>query len=451
MGANVDMVVQWLAQNTGKTVIKSPKVQCQLMITSSKKLSKRAAITLVYRALALEGFSVTESSNAIYITPEGQEPKMNPELLEAGSKDIPDGRQRLVKIFTLRHIQPAELKEKVRAVLSDKGVIECDDLAKQVIVTDYNENLRLLGELIKEFDVAASDTVIQIYPLKYADAEEVGNLIGLILNGSASALRLIGPGAFFRLGRAAALRLRPGAPPAPPGGESPGGMIAGMPGGMPGGRPSPGPSSSSGPAGPGIGSQITAPQVRIWPDRVANRLIVSAAKSRLPEVERLVEILDSEKPEDVCVRIIPLKNVTAVDLVKEIGPLYQRLAGKTRKDIVEVGANDRSNSLIVLSSEANFKIIEKLVTSLDTEDAQEKVVRTFVLKNADAEDVAKQLQDLNQDQGSRSRYAYYFWLLDVGQRPQEAQRGGRPPAKFAGHPGPAGPDGRHRQDDPRAG
>ena len=404
MGANVDMVVQWLAQNTGKTVIKSPKVQCQLMITSSKKLSKRAAITLVYRALALEGFSVTESSNAIYITPEGQEPKMNPELLDAGSKDIPEGRERLVKIFTLRHIAPAELKEKVRAVLSDKGVIEVDDLAKRVIVTDYNENLRLLGELIKDFDLETSDTVIRIYPIRYADAEEVGNLIGMILNGAAAAA---GPG-----GKAAASGGGgggpSGGPSGGPGGDMSGGMMPGMPGGMPGGRSSPGGSASSAASGPGIGSQITAPQVRIWPDKVANRLIVSAAKSRLPEVERLVEILDTEKPEDVSVRVIPLKNVTAVDLVRELAPLYQRMAGKSRKDMVEVGANDRSNSLIVLSSEANFKVIENLVLSLDTKEAQEKVVRTFVLKNADAEDVAKQLQDLNQDQNA-NRYPYYFF------------------------------------------
>jgi type II secretion system protein D len=414
MGANVDMVVQWLAQNTGKTVIKSPKVQCQLMITSSKKLPKRAAITLVYRALALEGFGVTESSNAIYLTPEGQEPKMNPELVDTASKDIPEGRQRLVKIFTLRHIQPAELKEKVRAVLSDKGVIECDDLAKQVIVTDYNENLRFLGELIKEFDLDASGTVVQIYPLKHTDAEEVGNLISLILNGSSSASASSGRASSSGSGGGGPAASSGSPPSGGPGGESPGGMIAGAPGGPPGGRPSPGGSSTSAPSGPGIGSQVTAPQVRIWPDRVANRLIVSAAKSRLPEVERLVEILDTEKPEDVCVRVIPLKNVTAVDLVKEIGPLYQKLAGMSRKDVVEVGANDRSNSLIVLSSEANFKIVEKLVTSLDTEDAQEKVVRTFVLKNADAEDVAKQLQNLNQDQNAR--YPYYYFRSSMSEQ-----------------------------------
>src|SRR5579862_2343988 len=103
-GANIDMVVQWLAQTTGKTVIKHPRVQCQLTITSSKKLTKREAITLVYRALSLEGFTATESSNAILLTPEGQEPKMSPELIDATRKQIPEGRQRLVKIFPMQHM-----------------------------------------------------------------------------------------------------------------------------------------------------------------------------------------------------------------------------------------------------------------------------------------------------------------------------------------------------------
>ena len=34
-GANIDMVVQWLSQTTGKSVLKHPQVQCQLTITSS--------------------------------------------------------------------------------------------------------------------------------------------------------------------------------------------------------------------------------------------------------------------------------------------------------------------------------------------------------------------------------------------------------------------------------
>jgi type II secretion system protein D len=268
-GANIDMIVQWLAQTTGKSVVKHPKVQCQLTIMGSKKLPPREAVILVYRALALEGFTVIESAKSILIVPEGQEPKMSPELLPSAANTIPEGRERLMKIFTLKHMSPSEMKEKIKVVLSDKASVDADDRAGQIMVTDYNDNLLLAGDL------------------------------------------------------------------------------------------------------------ITA--------------------------------LDSDNPLDIAVRVIPLKNVNAQDLVKEVTPLYQKMSGKSAKDAVEIAANDRSNSLLVLSSAANFEAIEKVIAGLDTEDAQERTMQTFPLKNADAQDVAKQLQDLYQDQDNSSRYPFFIF------------------------------------------
>ncbi len=397
--ANIDMVLQWLSQNTGKPVIKSPTVQCQLTIASPRKVPKREAINLIYRALALQNIAVTEASDAIYITREGQEPKLNPVVLGATQKTIPEGRQRIVKIFQLSHVSPGEIKEMVRSALSPQGTIETDDRANQLIVTDYNDNLRLLAELIQEFDVASSDTVIKIFPLHYAGADDIANLIGLILNaqaGAAGAAPKPSPGG--------------GAPPVMHGpiqiGGPPGMMMASM-----------SHSASSAPA-LGIGSQVSAPQARIWPDRTANRLIVSAAKAKLPEIQRLIDILDVQKPQDVSVRVVSLKHVGATDLAKELSPLYQRMSGRSPKDSIDVAADDRSNSLIVLSSEANFKAVETLVAALDTEEAQEEVVRTFVLTNADAQDVAKQLQDLNKNQ-QNSEYPYYIFFPSSPQQNQK--------------------------------
>src|SRR5207247_9315646 len=93
-----------------------------------------------------------------------------------------------------------------------------------------------------------------------------------------------------------------------------------------------------------------------------------------------------------------------------------KMSGKSLKDVIEVTASTRANSMVVLSSEANFKAIEKLVSSLDTEEAQEKVTRAFPLKNAEAEDVAKQLQDLNQDQDSSSRYPFFIFGMSQSQK-----------------------------------
>lgn len=266
-GANIDMVIQWLSQTTGKSVVKHPQAHCQLTITSSKKLSQREAINLVYRALALEGFSAIEFNNSILIVPEGKEPRMSPELLGDSGGNVPEGRQRLVKVFPLKFIRAADLRARIGPALSDKAVIDVDERANQIIITDYNDNIRAAGDLISA--------------------------------------------------------------------------------------------------------------------------------------------LDNERPEDVAVRAIQLKHVLASNLMKEVAPLYQK-KNSTLKDTVDLSANELSNSLLVLSSEANFRAIEKFVSELDTEEAQEKIMRTFTLKNADAQDVAKQLQDLNQDQGVSSRYVYYY-------------------------------------------
>jgi type II secretion system protein D len=100
--------------------------------------------------------------------------------------------------------------------------------------------------------------------------------------------------------------------------------------------------------------------------------------------------------------------------VRELGPVLLKLSGKSAKDMIEVTANSRANSLVVLSSEANFKNIEKLISALDIEEAQEKAMRAFPLKNADAEEVAKQLQDLNSDQDTQSRYPFYIYSYSMG-------------------------------------
>jgi type II secretion system protein D len=276
-GANIDMVVQWLSQTTGKNVIKHPQANCQLTIVGGRKLTQREAITLVYRALSLEGFSAIESSNSILIVPEGREPKLDPELVDASKTNIPAGRQRLVKVFQLKTASASEILDKIKPILSEKASFQINDRANQLIITDMNDGLSLAGDLIRA--------------------------------------------------------------------------------------------------------------------------------------------LDTNEPGDRTLRVMPLKHVSAQDLVKEIGPLYQKL-GKAGTDSVEVSANDRSNSLIILSSESNFEAIEKVVKTLDTDDAQEKVMHAFPLKNADAEDVAKQIKELIQNQDTGNRYPYFIFSSDGPSNPK---------------------------------
>jgi len=56
-----------------------------------------------------------------------------------------DGRQRLNKdVFPSNMCRPADIKDKVRSLLSRRRSVDSDDRANQLIVTDYNENLARL-------------------------------------------------------------------------------------------------------------------------------------------------------------------------------------------------------------------------------------------------------------------------------------------------------------------
>lgn len=267
--ANIDMVVQWLAQTTGKTVIKSPTVQCQVTIASPKKVTEREAVDLVYSALALQGYTVVENGQSILIVPKGEELNMSPEIVGGPQSAIPEGRARLMKVFPLKHVQAATLVDKIRPALSDSATVEVDDADNELIITDFNDNLRVAGELIAA--------------------------------------------------------------------------------------------------------------------------------------------LDSNRPEDVTIRVIPLNHMSAQDLAKELSPIYQKMVGNNSQETIDVTADDRSNSLLILSSAATFETLEQIVSSLDTEGAQEKTIKTFVLKNADAQDVATQLQTLVQgQQNNNNPFFFYF-------------------------------------------
>ncbi len=355
-GADIDTVSRWLAEMTGKSVVKHKSVQCQLNILSPKKVPLAQAIQLVYRALQLEGFSALEGRNVIVIVPEAIEATVTPELIAEGD-DAQGGKQMVVRIFQLQHATAASLKDKLRAVLSDKAKLEVDDRANKIIVTDFMPNVRFLSEVIQELDIATeTDTVIEVFPLSHSEAAEMAKLVTAVFGD-----------------------MRPASKP-PQGPQQPG-------------QPQPQPQ-------PGQPLPPAPSAVKVLADNTSNRLVVTAPADLIPEIRELIQTLDAEKPADLGIRVIPLVHVDAEELVKEIGPMYGKLRGTSLKEIIEIAANDRSNSLIVLSSEENFRTVAKLVESLDTEEAENKLLRTFPLKHADAEDIAEQLDELYNTSGN---------------------------------------------------
>jgi type II secretory pathway component GspD/PulD (secretin) len=93
-------------------------------------------------------------------------------------------------------------------------------------------------------------------------------------------------------------------------------------------------------------------------DEHANALVITDSHDNVAVAAELIRALDIDRNQDLALRVIPLKNANAADLAKELQPLY---GNKDSKDPIQISANDRSNSLMVRSSQVNYKIIAQVI------------------------------------------------------------------------------------------
>lgn len=150
----------------------------------------------------------------------------------------------------------------------------------------------------------------------------------------------------------------------------------------------------------GKGAQSRVSRVTVTGVENSNSLILNGPADAVQEVMKIIRELDTEAEDDeINVRIFKLENGNA----KEIqGVVNQLLQGVSRAQVRKrgermvqptVAVDDRSNTLIISATEAHFKMVEKLLTTLDKQPSKsERDVQFVWLRNAKAMDVAARVK-----------------------------------------------------------
>lgn len=150
----------------------------------------------------------------------------------------------------------------------------------------------------------------------------------------------------------------------------------------------------------GKGAQSRVSRVTVTGVENSNSLILNGPADAVQEVMKIIRELDTEAEDDeINVRIFKLENGNA----KEIqGVVNQLLQGVSRAQVRKrgermvqptVAVDDRSNTLIISATEAHFKMVEKLLTTLDKQPSKsERDVQFVWLRSAQAIDVATKVK-----------------------------------------------------------
>jgi len=125
-------------------------------------------------------------------------------------------------------------------------------------------------------------------------------------------------------------------------------------------------------------------------------LIVTDVQSNIKRLMGLARAIDVEGVGEE-ISLIPLEYASAGPLAKSLNTVFERRAVKQKRSaglqtVTKIVADERTNSLIVVSSEDNAAKIRKLVKLLDKEAPRSQGdIHVYYLQHANAEDLTKVL------------------------------------------------------------
>jgi len=125
----------------------------------------------------------------------------------------------------------------------------------------------------------------------------------------------------------------------------------------------------------------------------SNTLLVTDYPKNIETIKKVIRDIDTDNK--AIVKIISIKNTEAKKLQTKLLDITKSLFNeKVVSQKVKIILDDNTNGIIVVGTEKNVKIVEKLVTTLDVESKVSNGVKIFELKNSDATAVLASLNEI---------------------------------------------------------
>ena len=139
--------------------------------------------------------------------------------------------------------------------------------------------------------------------------------------------------------------------------------------------------------------------------RDTGMLIVTATLSSIDRLLKIIQTIDVSRIGKV-ISVIPVAHADAAKLEKILTSVFTARAREEKApdaaDKVQMVADERTNALVVLASQAETDRVEQLVSLLDKEIPKgEERIRVYYLEHASAEEMVKVLQEIPTEETNR--------------------------------------------------
>ena len=165
---DIQEVIKFVADVTGKTIVIDPRVKGRVKVISSERMNREELYSFFRAILEVHDFTLVEVGDVVRIIP----------LKDARSAPLPVGDAYEIKegfvteVIQLSNIAAAKVLPVLRPLVPQHSHLAAYDPSNAIIISDTAANIARLRDLIERIDKAAIPET-EIVELKYATAVDV--------------------------------------------------------------------------------------------------------------------------------------------------------------------------------------------------------------------------------------------------------------------------------------
>lgn len=180
---DIQELVRFVANATGKTVVIDPKVKGKVRVVSSKPVNEDELYDLFLSILEVHGFAAVASGEVVRIIP-AKEARTAPVPVISGlARDA--NSEIITQVIQLKNISAAKLIPVLRPLAPQQAHMAAYAPSNAIIVSDTTANIARIREVIERIDHTAQEQT-ELVPLNHASAEEVVRMLVRLQKNEAS-------------------------------------------------------------------------------------------------------------------------------------------------------------------------------------------------------------------------------------------------------------------------
>lgn len=171
--ADIQEVVKYVADTTGKTFIVDPSVKGRIKVISSKEMDGEELYNLFLAVLDVHGYAAIESGDVTRIV-SSKEARSLPLEVKDTAKRGNDGM--ITQVIQLKNVAASKALPVLRPMVPQHAHMAAYDPSNAIIITDTEANIARLQDVIDRIDRAAVFTT-ELVHLKHAGAEDLVRIL----------------------------------------------------------------------------------------------------------------------------------------------------------------------------------------------------------------------------------------------------------------------------------